>query len=263
MPVGIGDPIPQPGTPPTAPPAYRGSPTPYWQAAATPGVRQRGMFSQMGAGIPTAPSSWSQPGGFVNASVSDTGNNMAVYLYNQMLRYMDPNTKADSMEWLAQQNPGKFAAYANTQVPHAPQTRSYSGSNISYIDPSRLAAISNALQGMTLDTQYKPARDYLKQYIDTALEGYGGELGIGGVKGQGRTSRAAQEYAMRRLGTLTEQANSNPALATIATLGRNLVEPVIGVQSPAGGLGQRRAVSGPSGETYRRAGVSARNPWAT
>lgn len=187
---------------------------------------------------------------------------MKYYLTNKALSSLDPQTKKETAAWLAQANPQLFAGYSGaSSAPDAAPAQE--------LDPEARSALLKQMAG-TLDwnkvqgelpqgaqgigsvadqNTSRAMMGWLNQYLNTAASGMTGT----------REQQLAAAGQLNRL--MTEATNKGGAMAQIATLGENLVNPITKKAGLTGVIGSSRALGLPSGE-YRRAGVAYRNPTA-
>lgn len=275
------NPVPpaRPPRPPTPPPVPPSQPAPRRR-----GLPSTGQAPQAWPGWGIAPSWWVgwQPGaGQLNAT------NMAAFVHNMLLPWLDPNSQAEYARWLARQNPAVFGAGGYGPLsPNAPgqqlatpawnlpwqayQNRlrdllSTGAAGTSTVgqqrtNPFNFEQMLRYYFGTNTPTETQRQEfmrawapvNWLADYVRTAL---------GGMSDSWRQqSRAARANALTRLETLAREASGSEILQPYLALGEALVNPVMTGRRLSGGVGMSRAVSMPFGEAIRG---SYRNPWAT
>lgn len=208
-------------------------------------------------------------------STADLLQNIA----NKMLGYVDPTTQSEIGSWLYRQSPTRWGAYQGQEGQAPPPPLPSAGGGQEYLDANRLrqAAAQLTSEGLMeglpgwkkggihevrvpermrkFEEQYGSQLGWLRDFLGTAAQAYG--------TGVERASRGQQSFAGKRLAQLSQEAQGAGALAPFTDLAEKIVNPALARTSAAGGLGEQRAVSGRTPDEYKRAGVSARNPWAT
>jgi len=179
---------------------------------------------------------------------------MGQYVTNNMLQYLDPETKRETMMYLARANPMLFRRYALAEKVDTGQPQE--GFNQDNLRDSLLAAAksmdfgsltSNLPQFAKTGMGQSPSSlGWMKDYLNTAAGGMGG-------------TRSQQQQAAARLKTLEAEAAGKPQeLGQFLTLAENMTNPIYGGGPPLSGLiGQRRGIH--SGEQFMRRGLVRRN----
>jgi hypothetical protein len=180
---------------------------------------------------------------------------MRMHIYNVASQYQDPTTKAETMQYLARENPFLFRGYSNVAQPPTPiEGPGFAAQAAGLtqaagaIDYDKLfAALPGGTQAQLAHSgpssqEARSAMNWLRNYLTTAAEGMGG-------------TRAQQQFAQGRIKTMEEEAKSRPDLANWLTLGQNMVNPVMMQSTGESGFGQARALQPPPDASFVRRGV--------
>ena len=178
---------------------------------------------------------------------------------NQMLQYLDPETRRETQQYLARANPDLFRAYGmnpNAGTPVAPGQFDQAA----LINQIRAALTGLQAPGITSPAGVTPGQtsatpqsqlNWMRDYLNTAMGGLGG-------------TRAQQQQAQGRLKTLEEEARQGgESLGQYLTLAENITNPLGAGRGPLSGLLGRRRLSGQPQEEFMRQGLTRRNPFLT
>ena len=176
------------------------------------------------------------------------------YFTNQMLQYLDPESRRETMSYLARANPTLFRRYelAGKVAPGTPQEA---------FDPEALKAnllaasskldfntLGQSLPGFLQGEGASPSSSlgWMRDYLQTAAGGLGG-------------TRAQQQLSAARLKTLEQEAQGKPQeLGQFLTLAENMTNPIYRGRSRGGLIGGRRGTQ--PGDAFLRRGLVGRNP---